>query len=276
METTTDQLHIVSLGSSFAAGPGIRPRDEPSAAQRSTKNYPHLLAASLNAKLTDLTVSGATLLNITTESQSALFSKVTFAPQISQIPDDAKIITITAGGNDLGYIGGLFKDVWNNSLLGKIMNVFINAASKLRSFKAEPEPRLSPDGLAERMGSVVDEIHQKFANARIILVEYLAVLGTDTKPGRDIGFGQERIDYHRNVASGLQSAYEKVSSSRSEWCTRLPMHEISQGHALGSVEPWVEGFNLRLLFKRGPVFHPNLKGMEAVASHLFELLKKNN
>ncbi|KAJ5438723.1 uncharacterized protein N7458_009721, partial [Penicillium daleae] len=250
-EAATAQLHIVSLGSSFAAGPGIQPQEEPRAARRSTKNYPHLLAASLNAKLTDLTASGSTLLNITTAPQSAPFSKATFAPQISKIPSDANIITITAGGND-------------------ITSAF--ASPK----KSESVANLSPDGLINRLGSAVDEIHQRFPEARIFLVEYLAVFGPVTKPKRDVGLSQERIDHHRNVASALQSAYETIASARSEWCTRVPMHTISQAHALGSEEPWVEGFSLRLLFQRGPMFHPNLKGMQSVASHLFDLIKKKN
>ncbi|KAJ5380514.1 uncharacterized protein N7496_002942 [Penicillium cataractarum] len=279
-EAAAAQLHIVSLGSSFAAGPGIHLQEDPCAARRSTKNYPHLLAASLNAKLTDLTASGSTLLNITTEPQSAPFSKATFAPQISKIPSDVNIITITAGGNDLGYIGGIFKDAWDNSLLGKTINLFIHAVRKIASAfgssKSESVANLSPDGLVTRLGSVVDEIHERFPEARIFLVEYLAVFGPATKPKVDVGLSQERIDHHRNAASALQSAYEIIALTRSEWCTRVPMHTISQTHALGSEEPWVEGFSMQLLFQRGPMFHPNLRGMESVASHLLDLIKKKN
>jgi hypothetical protein len=55
--------HVASLGSSFAAGPGIGPVAD-RAARRSARNYPHLLAARLGAGLTDLTVSGATTATI--------------------------------------------------------------------------------------------------------------------------------------------------------------------------------------------------------------------
>lgn len=51
--------HIASLGSSFAAEPGIEPLAN-RAAMRSARNYPHLLAERLGADLSDLTVSGAT------------------------------------------------------------------------------------------------------------------------------------------------------------------------------------------------------------------------
>ena len=54
---------IAALGSSFAAGPTIEPMADVDA-MRSTRNYPHLLAAALGAHLVDLTVSGATTANI--------------------------------------------------------------------------------------------------------------------------------------------------------------------------------------------------------------------
>ncbi len=80
---------ICALGSSFASGPGIKPLDDVSAG-RSAKNYPHLLAAKLGAELTDLTCSGATLLDV-------------LNTQAHQVLEDADLVTLTAGGNDLGY-----------------------------------------------------------------------------------------------------------------------------------------------------------------------------
>ncbi len=58
--TTKKPLHLTSLGSSFAAGPGITPKINRSAG-RSGANYAALLAAKLHATHTDQTVSGATL-----------------------------------------------------------------------------------------------------------------------------------------------------------------------------------------------------------------------
>ena len=62
-------LHIAALGSSFAAGPAIEPIVD-TTARRSSNNYAHLTAAALDAKLTDLTSSGATLLNVLSQPQS--------------------------------------------------------------------------------------------------------------------------------------------------------------------------------------------------------------
>ncbi|MET4094444.1 hypothetical protein [Arthrobacter sp. UYCu712] len=50
--------HLTALGSSLAAGPGIEPLID-RRAMRSRANYTHLLAQTLGAELTDLTLSGA-------------------------------------------------------------------------------------------------------------------------------------------------------------------------------------------------------------------------
>ncbi|KAJ5468493.1 hypothetical protein N7475_006245 [Penicillium sp. IBT 31633x] len=246
MELQKKKLKIASLGSSFAAGPDIPPQIEPLAAMRSGQNYPHLLAQSLDADLTDLTVSGATLLNITVDPQTTPFN-VTFPPQITDLPEDADIITVTAGGNDLNYIGGMIADACEGVL--------------------QASAPLSPTELAERMGEVLDQLHKRAPGARVYFVEYLAVLGPGTQPGRDICLTQERFDYYRNLASVLQNAYAVAANSRSGWCETVPIHELSQSHALGSTEPWVGGFST------GPVLHPNLDGMKAVAAILAERIQ---
>ncbi|KXG45233.1 Esterase, SGNH hydrolase-type, subgroup [Penicillium griseofulvum] len=245
---SSKKLKIASLGSSFAAGPDIPPQIEPYAALRSGQNYPHLLAQHLNADLTDLSVSGATLLNITVDPQSTPFN-TTFPPQISNLPEDANIITVTAGGNDINYIGGMIADACDAEL--------------------QSSAPLSPSELAERLGGVLDQIHKRAPGARIFLVEYLAVLGPGTQSGRDIPLTQERIEHYRGVASGLQHAYSTAVEGRTDWCETVPIHQLSQEHTLGSKEPWVGGF------ASGPLLHPNLDGMKAVADILAETVRKS-
>jgi hypothetical protein len=100
--TTMKQLHIAALGSSFAAGPGIKPQSD-ALAGRSGNNYASLLAKRLDARLTDLTVSGATLLNVLKVRQETVFGG-DFAPQLDELPSDADIVLLTAGGNVSDHI----------------------------------------------------------------------------------------------------------------------------------------------------------------------------
>ncbi|KAE9988501.1 hypothetical protein EG328_010540 [Venturia inaequalis] len=85
LTATATQLQYASLGSSYAAGPGL------------PTNYPHLIATALSANLTDLAVSGSLLKDISS--------------QIARIPSNANIVTLTSGGNDLSYVAGLMAHV---------------------------------------------------------------------------------------------------------------------------------------------------------------------
>ena len=94
----------VALGSSMAAGPGIRPRADgaPFFAGRSARNYPHLVAEMLGLDLVDVTYSGATTANVLSEPQHGA------PPQIEALDGSEDLVTITIGGNDVGYVPLLF------------------------------------------------------------------------------------------------------------------------------------------------------------------------
>src|SRR5947208_9857129 len=88
----------------MAAGPGIPPVVHRKA-MRSGRNYPHQLAEALGLRLIDATVSGATTENVLRTRQKTLLGSV--PPQLEELVPEAALVTITIGGNDLGYIGGL-------------------------------------------------------------------------------------------------------------------------------------------------------------------------
>jgi lysophospholipase L1-like esterase len=256
-------LHIVALGSSFASGPGIPPQAF-KAAGRSEKNYAHLIASRLNSPLTDLSVSGATLLNVLSEPQ--LFFGRRFAPQLASLPPDVDIVTITAGGNDLGYIGGVIFDTLLAKLLARMLSHFLPAPV--------PPPDLSGQDVADRFVAVIDKIRETAPTCRVYLVEYLTLFGRHAKPGADGSLDEEKIEKYKKIAAKLQAAYKLAAKARSG-CVLVPVGERSWDHGLGSEEPWVDGFSFAMWRKGKVPYHPNAKGMEAVAEMLYEELEKN-
>lgn len=257
----TPQLRIAAMGSSFAAGPGIRPQINYMAG-RSGNNYAHILASRIGADLTDLTVSGATLNNILSEPQSRLGT--TFQPQLSELPPDTDIVTITGGGNDMGYIGGVMKDALKGTCMGYMLSYI---------FPIPETHPVTPDDVKNRFIKIIDEIREKAPKSRIFLVEYCSLLGLDTRPGIDIGLTEEEFEDHQQVAEQLSSAYSLAAEAR-PGCEVIPVHERSRDHGLGSQEPWVEGFSWRILWQGNP-FHPNHKGMQAVADMIYEKLQED-
>jgi lysophospholipase L1-like esterase len=259
--TETKRLHIAALGSSFAAGPGIPPQINRMAG-RSGNNYAHLLAARLDADLTDLTVSGATLNNILSEPQQAYRWSTSFPPQITGLPADADIVTVTGGGNDMGYIGGVSREALKDTWLGYVLSWLM---------PTPPSDPLTAEAVAKRFTLVVDEIQKITPKARILLVEYFCLLGPDTRPGIDVNLTEEQIKHHQGVAEQVKTAYRLVAEAR-PGCEVIPVDERSRAHALGSKEPWIEGFSWGTVWQGNP-FHPNLKGMQGVADMIYEKLK---
>src|SRR5437588_12819846 len=60
-QASTSPLNYVALGDSYSAASGVLPPDPSAAAQclRSIRNYPHVIAATTGAQLSDVTCGGA-------------------------------------------------------------------------------------------------------------------------------------------------------------------------------------------------------------------------
>jgi LPXTG-motif cell wall-anchored protein len=97
-------LEYVALGDSYAAGFGLTPLTgvpHVDCAQ-SAINYPHQVAAELGLALHDVSCSGAVAMNLTTTPQTVTGGTVPV--QAVALSATTDIVTVTIGGNDLGYV----------------------------------------------------------------------------------------------------------------------------------------------------------------------------
>ncbi|WP_051516061.1 SGNH/GDSL hydrolase family protein [Candidatus Blastococcus massiliensis] len=255
-------LTVVSLGSSFAAGPFIPPIVDVDAG-RSGRNYPHLAAARLGAELVDLTVSGATTATILDEPQRTVSGKV-YAPQIEGVPRNADVVTITAGGNDLNYTGSMLFAAFRR----------LDPAHPTSRFLAQS----FPDGLTEPSAEmvqaaesglvrIVEGVSARTENARVVLVDYLTVIGRGTSGGA--WFDEAERDLFQRIRTALEGAYVRAAERSGAELVR--MSEASRDHGLDSTEPWVRGLLTDPASSTGS-FHPNALGMERTAEELVRLL----
>lgn len=260
-------LHIVSLGSSFAAGPGISPIADKGAGPggRSSKNYAHLLAQKLNARLTDLSVSGAKLEEMVDEGGYGPHFGRWFPPQAAEVPEDADVVMILGGGNDIGYIQGMISDDLAATMLGKLASRVVG-----RGF-AVPY-RASKEEVAKRVVAVVDMVRERAPKVKILLIEYFTLLGTDVKCGRDVNLSEAQIEKHKGVALELREAYRLAAEARPD-VEVVPIAEFSIGNGLGSKKPWVEGFSAGVVLRGKTPLHPNAEGMRNVADMLCEKIQ---
>lgn len=213
---------IAALGSSFAAGPGLPRR----------ANYPHVLAETLGARLVDLTKSGT----------------MTAQLPVERIPEDADLVTITAGGNDLGYLGSVIGAALTATFEGRPATFAL--ANLLR--KDIPVPSDADIArTAEGLLRVVAGARRRAPGARILLVDYLPLVGADTQPGL---FTSAQLTQFAELQHAVGEAYAR---------TGVETVAVSREHALGSAEPWVNDY--RGLLRLSSSFHPNAAGMRAVA-----------
>lgn len=253
----------VAMGSSFASGSGIVPYDSaaPARCQRSTKNYAHQVARKLKLTLVDVTCGGATTAHI-------LGPWNELPPQMDALTSDTALVTITVGGNDVGYIGGLIASSCSDSLSGAVAQPLCQMiASGRRSGAAMPmatEERWRTVETA--LTGIIQEIRRRSPHARIVFVDYLTVLPEGT-PCSETPLSPEALDAGRAAAARLASLTADVA--RRNVAEVLPASELSRKRHSGCAPtPWVTGFIPPAESRTFVPYHPNLEGMTAIADAL--------
>lgn len=135
--------------------------------------------------------------------------------------------------------------------------------------------RTTPDATPEAFAAVaasqadvVDRVRERAPRARILLVDYLTLIGaapvsplTSAQVGAAAAVGRGLAQAFRDAAA--RSGAELVAAS-----------SASGSHGVGSAEPWVYGFEIGLPGRGGPVpYHPNLTGMTEVAALVVDAVR---
>jgi lysophospholipase L1-like esterase len=254
----------VSLGSSMAAGPGITPVAN-RAAGRSLRNYPNLVAERCGYRLVDATVSGATTANILDTAQKGLGA--TFAPQIEQVHDEAALVTITVGGNDLNYVGSLM----SLSILAPLARV----PHRLKPHRLDPGLVRTEQDYAQTeasMVTVVEAVRARAPKARVLLVDYLTLVGSHEPSLRSLPLRAAERQAARELATRLAECF--TGAARSTGVELVEASAASVDHGIGSPEPWVTGFDFGNPLRRQlkVPYHPRARGMAAVADLIVDVL----
>ena len=239
----------VAMGSSFAAGIGLGPRapDSPFACMRTINGYPSFLAKALSLPLVDVSCSAATtehLLHGGQYFQGAQLRAVTTATQL---------VTITSGGNDVGYVGDLsaFAAQQDPSLTSRLAGLALGipVADRHRDFAK----------VRRDLVAVVQAIRQRAPRARVILITYPRIL-PPTLPCKRLNMTEMQVAAMRKVGDALAGATRAAAADSD--VLLVDMDRLGAGHHACSADPWVNGWR----DPQGRAFHPNLRGARATAS----------
>lgn len=258
---TTTTGRYAALGSSFAAGPGL-PATYDLGCLRSTDNYAHRVARQLNLDLTDVTCFGATSEQVASAKQLTLTGQR--PPQVSAIPADTKLVTVTAGGNDVGYVGSLFAygcaDASANPAAG-FWTPFVCTATSVDQATIDQKLTALPGQLRTMLAAIRD----RAPKAKILLVTYPRIVPADGSTCPALALSGEHAAYERTVGDRLQNAFVQVAGASG---SKLVDVYPDAGHDACSSDPWVSGWQWGS-FPFGTVaFHPTPAGMQAAADRI--------
>jgi lysophospholipase L1-like esterase len=244
----------VALGSSMAAGPGIKPRaaGAPRWSGRSARNYAHLIAERLDLdggqSFADVTFSGATTANVLTDEQRGA------PPQITALDGSETLVTITIGGNDVGYVPLLLAA----SLPWPVQRLPLlrNRVSELRD---RDERDRALNAVFDSLCAVGRAVRERAPRARVFFVDYLTILPPD---GAVAPLSNADAELGRHVAATLERTTADAAAATG--CEVARAGAASREHHAWSAEPWTIKPGLPLP-GRPALLHPNAAGMRAVA-----------
>jgi len=241
----------VAMGSSAAAGPGIPSRvpGSPRRAGRSTGNYAHLVARALGLDLHDVTYSGATTSDILHRSA------VGQPAQLDAVTPPTRLVTMTIGGNDVGYVPRL-----TLTSLPWPLRAMPSAVARADGFADRQATEERFARLARNFTEIGRLLRERAPDCQVLAVDYLTILPPDGVARRGPPPAPVAA-WGRDIAARLAETTQAAAKAAG-W-QYVPVATASAGHHAWSAEPWTQRFHLSR--RGGAPYHPNPAGMAAVA-----------
>jgi lysophospholipase L1-like esterase len=226
LSATTATDAYVALGDSFSSGVGTNSYTLSSSCKRSVYAYPYLVAQQRpNTALTFVACSGATTSDL-------------MSSQIQSVTSATTIVTVTIGGNDIGFADLI------------VQCTLANCSTTLDSTRASLGTVLSP-----RLDTVYGAIKSRAApTAKVVVLGYPRMFSSVACIG-NLGISATE----RTKANELADALDALLSARAAAFGFTYESAIGPftGHAVCSSSAWLNGLNL---FNTGESYHPNRSG----------------
>jgi hypothetical protein len=244
----------VALGDSYVSGPFILPpaAEAPLECLQSARNYPHLAASALGLSLRDVSCSGATTANLTSEAQYA-----DQPPQLDALSSSTQVVSVGIGGNDKG--------LFLNTLIvcGAEDLVFPFGTPCKDTYGHKLAEEIAEDGPV--VGAAFHEIHTLSPSAKVFVVGYPDILPQSGNCWPTVPLTTGDVSYLNGVEKELNAmlANEAAANGATYVDTYTPSigHDACKSLSVRYVEPVIpesDAFSV----------HANERGMEADASEL--------
>jgi hypothetical protein len=252
----------VALGDSYAAGPLIPLQIPPFGCLKSNNNYAHLAARELGLTLTDPSCSGAETEDM--ENPQGVDPDGPNPPQFNSLSATTNIVTVQIGGNDIGF-SSIAEDCTSTSPDGTPCQ-----DTYVVNGRDEISERIQ--ATAPLVAAVLQGIHARSPNARVLVVNYASIL-PDSGPGcwPQMPITEGDVPYVRAKEKELNAMLATQAAANGaeliDWYTASIGRDACQPPVIRWVEPVVP------VNAAAPI-HPNLGGMMGASALLTAALSQ--
>jgi lysophospholipase L1-like esterase len=290
----TAGLGYVALGDSYAAGYGLAPKTGKPVAGclQSSIDYPHLVAKALQLRLADVTCGGAVTANLVSTPQK--IGSAAAPPQSSKLNASTRVVTITIGGNDLGFVNAMKSCVALTAHGPILATGRLSCRATFVTSGVDSLARRISDTVDARLASAFAAVRANAPNAKVFVIGYLAVMPdaahTPAKgcfAGSFTG-GLTSLDlnnaypYTNTDVAYLHSIEVALDNATRVAATHAGFHYISdlaasEAHTPCGATPWVKGVTVHstnLAFSLQPgALHPNALGERELAASVIPQIR---
>jgi len=242
----------VAMGDSYSAATGVLPvvPTAPPQCLRSTRNYPHVIAARIDVRLRDVTCGGAD----TGDYFEAQYDNV--PPQLDALTRRTRLVTMTIGGNDNGvFIDSILKCGTEGVLSAGQGNPCQDryGRSFVRKIRHKTRPALV---------RALRAVHRRAPRAEVAILGYPWIVPEEQGCFTRMPIAVGDVPYVRNIQRVLNRVVER--SAARTGTTYVDFTRVSEGHdacqeiGVRWIEPVLQGTN-------PVVVHPNALGERRMA-----------
>jgi lysophospholipase L1-like esterase len=256
---------VVALGDSYTAGEmlPLNLTSQPPGCLRSPEAYPALVASALKATFVDAACSGAGVKEMTGSQRTYLGTN---PPQLSALAPDDALVLLTLGGDDIGFLNVL------HTCMALSITHLGGGSPCEGHYTSGGKDQLAAKVAAEaaKMAAVLDAIHTRAPNARIVLVGYPDLFPQSGGCWPKVPITNGDIAYLRGIGTQLNAMLAATAAAAG--ATYVDTYTPTIGHDIcqGGTAKYVEGLVPTSLTIS---FHPNARGQAAMAAQVLAALQ---
>ena len=252
-------LRYVAMGDSFSAASGVLPPDPEADPRclRSLRNYPHVIAERIGARLTDVTCGAAE----TSHYREPQYDGV--APQLEALGPRTRLVTMTIGGND----SGVFIDAI--SRCGALGVLSAGQGSPCRDTYGSSFTDTIRETTFPALVAALRAVTRRAPRAEVAILGYPWILPERVGCFDNMPVARGDVPYLRHLQWVLNDAVRRAAATTG--VAYVNLNRVSDGHdacqPIGTrwVEPVTQGTN-------PVVVHPNALGERKMARQTMTVL----